>query len=99
MRTSNWQALSIRTGTLREQSRRESNGTKHRETTSINMEIAGDCGPNPRSNTPSIDIARINAQTKATNKRIMHSDIMMRFGPRLVKSDGTARYTFQCKRK
>lgn len=97
MRTSNWKSLMNATGNMREQSRRESNGTKHRETAQINREIMGDCGPNPRSNTPSIDKARIKLMVKDASKRRMHSDIMQRFGPRLVRKDGTALYTFQCK--
>lgn len=96
--STNWSSLMNATGSMREQSRREPDGSKHRETASINREIAADCGPNPRSNTPSIDKARIKAIIKDESKRRMHNDIMQRFGPRLVRKDGTALYRFQCKK-
>lgn len=95
--TTDWSSLMNATGSLREQSRRESNGTRHRETMAINIECAQD---NPRvyGRTPSVNRQAINESVKQQNKRIMHSDIMMRFGPRLVRKDGSALYQFQCKK-
>jgi hypothetical protein len=85
------------TGSLREQSRRENNGTKHRETMRINLECAAD-NPQPRiKRGKSVDTNRINQIAKSSKVRIAHDIIRMQFGPRLVKSDGTALYQCQVK--
>jgi hypothetical protein len=97
--STSWQRLITHKGTMREQSRRESNGRKHNETMEINAEIAGD-NPQPRiKRVQSVDKARVNQALKVNREIKMHSDIREAFGPRLVKSDGTATYTFQYKRK
>jgi hypothetical protein len=94
----NWSSLINSTGSMREQSRRESNGTKHRETMQINCEIAAD-NPQPKlKRGKSVDTARINAVTKETNKRIAHDIIRSAFGPRLVKPDGSALYCCQVRK-
>lgn len=83
----------------KEQSRRENNGSKHRETMSINAEIVGDSAdalPQSKQHLR-IDKARITASIKFRREQKMHDTIRAAFGPRLVKSDGTARYTFQCR--
>lgn len=85
------------TGSLREQSRRENDGSKHRETMQINLECAGD-NPQPHiKRGKSVDTKRINAITKSATIRTAHDIARMAFGPRLVKADGTALYQCQCK--
>lgn len=99
MRTSNWFEMRNRKGSQREQSRRESNGTKHRETAQINAEIAGDAGfkPQPKFG-KSVDTQDINRATIRTKLLQVNDAIRMSFGPRLVRPDGTAMYLFQVKR-
>jgi hypothetical protein len=83
---------------MREQSRREPNGSKHRETMQINCEIAAD---NPRERIKrgkSVDTERVNQILKATNVRIAHDIIRNQFGPRLVKPNGTAIYQCQIRK-
>ena len=95
----NWSSIMNATGSLREQSRRENNGTRHRETMSINIECNQD---NPKvyaKRGPSVNTDRVNAIVHAANMRQVHDSIRERFGPRLVKKNGTALYTFQCKKK
>ena len=93
----NWSTLINSTGSMREQSRREPNGSKHRETMQINCEVSGD-NPQPRiKRGKSVDTTRINKAAKATRVRIAHDIIRNQFGPRLVKKDGTALYQCQCK--
>lgn len=96
--STDWSILMAASGSLREQSRRENNGSRHRETMAINIECAQD---NPREYAkrgPSVDLKRANAIVIARNMRWIHDDIRARFGPRLVKPDGTAKYAFQCKK-
>jgi hypothetical protein len=93
-----WSLLSNLNCSWSEQSRRESNGRKHRESMQVNAEIAGD-NPQPRiKRGESVDKARYNQLQFERKMRLVHDDIRMRFGPRLVRHDGTAIYTFQCKK-
>ena len=96
--STDWSSIMNATGSVREQSRRENNGSRHRETMAINIECNQD-NPKPRiKRGPSVNTDRANEIIKANNARMMHQNIMQSFGPRLVKHDGTARYTFQCKK-
>lgn len=96
--STSWHSLTNATGSLREQSRREPDGRKHRETAAINSEIAGD-NPKPRiKHGRSVDSKRINAERFRVKMVRIHDSIREQFGPRLVRSDGSALYTFQVKR-
>ena len=95
----NWSTLINSTGSMREQSRREPNGRKHRETMQINCEVSAD---NPQSHIKrgkSVDTKRINDATKQTRVRIAHDIIRNQFGPRLVKPDGSALYCCQVRKR
>jgi hypothetical protein len=83
--------------TMREQARRESNGTKHRETMAINIECAQD-NPRKRNYGPSVDKENCADIVRARNVRVAHDVIRAQFGPRLVRKDGSALYRFQCKK-
>lgn len=96
--STDWSSLMIATGSIREQARRENNGTRHRETTQINAEIAADCPRQYAKRGPSVDTKRANAIINARNERQIHDDIRHRFGPRLVRPDGTALYQCQIKK-
>ena len=92
---SSW-TIHNRKGSMREQARRESNGSPHRETRRINAEIAGDNPSRYIKQDASVDKARINAAIKDSKIRQVHDIIRARFGPRLVRHDGSALYQFQC---
>jgi hypothetical protein len=97
MRTSNWFQLANAKCSWTEQKRRENNGTAHRETNAINSEIAGDNDwQREQSKRASIDKARINRGIMQAKMMQVHDSIRAKFGPRLVRKDGTALYTFQC---
>ena len=86
--------LAIRKCSIREQSRRESNGTKHRETAQINAEIAGDgYVSKQKQQRQHIDKARFNASVLRNRLDHAYNDARIAFGPRLVLPDGTARYS------
>lgn len=95
--TTRWDRISNAKGSLTEQTRRERNGARHRETMSINAEIAGDAGHRKRSKTLSIDKVRINGAIFVNRYITKCEKLRESFGPRLVRPDGTAIYTFQKK--
>ena len=100
--TTNWQSITHSVGSMREQSRRERNGSRHKETSAINREcneFKREFGTVKHADSIPMDKARINAEVKRKTMAQLHDDIRSRFGPRLVRRDGTALYGFQCKKK
>lgn len=95
--TSNWTRLIQSTCSWSEQKRRENNGSTHRETVSINAEIAGDNGRQYIKRGKSVDTKRFNAIQTQTALRQVKENVRLAFGPRLVKADGSALYQCQCK--
>lgn len=95
---SSW-SMHTRKGSVSQQKSRETNGRPNREQMAINSEIAGDSGwkRQDKQDEPDVDKARINAERKRSLIAQVHDDIRARFGPRLVRSDGSALYQFQCK--
>jgi hypothetical protein len=93
---SSW-TMTNRVGKHNLQKAREVTGRPNREQSAINSEIAGDRNweRNPRAQ--DMDKARINRECKRQVFARLADDIRARFGPRLVRKDGTALYQFQCK--
>lgn len=93
---SSW-TMHNRKGNHRLQKARETNGRPNREQSGINSEIAGDANWKRNPDAPAVDKARINRECKRQVFARLADDIRARFGPRLVRKDGTALYQFQCK--
>lgn len=93
-------SIHTRKGVATQQKAREKNGRPNREQAAINSEIAGDKDfkrPAKPDDT-TIDKARLNAEVKRHQLASIHDMIRARFGPRLVRHDGSALYRFQCKK-
>lgn len=95
---SSW-SIHTRKGSVSQQKSREINGRPNREQMAINSEIAGDNDwkRQDKQLEPDVDKARINQERKRKLFAQIHDDIRARFGPRLVRNDGSALYQFQCK--
>jgi hypothetical protein len=96
---SSW-SIHTRKGSASQQKAREKSGRPNREQAQINAEIAGDHDfPRSPDRGPDVDKARINAEHKRHIKAQLFDDIRARFGPRLIRPDGSALYLIQLKRK